>query len=163
VIVLGARLLAMRARSRTDAHPFDVELRFRLGHAIELARPRRALAVGDDAETLPRMVAALPYACGRAEAPAVREVRNEGDRLRNALPAQLRRRIADKLAAGAIDTHGYIANCARAADRAGLLACGHVGVAIELAGGLQAASHLVKLAASPHYLATRRALRPRTA
>jgi hypothetical protein len=79
------------------------------------------------------------------------------------LPAQLRRRIGDKLTDAPLDTTRYIAGCARAADRAGLLACGHVGVAIELAGGAPAAPHLVKLAASPLYLTTRRALRARRA
>ena len=53
--------------------------------------------------------------------------------------------------------------CERAADRAGLLACGHAGVAIELAGGADAARHLVKLASSQRYIAARKKLRPRRA
>ena len=57
------------------------------------------------------------------------------------------------------DPADYRAACDRAADRAGLLACGHAGIAIALAGGAKAAPHLVRMAASPRYLAARRALR----
>ena len=76
----------------------------------------------------------------------------------------LRRRLADKLAAAdALDPDAYVAACERAADRAGLLACGNVEIAIALAGGPTVARHLVRLAASQRYLAARRKLRSRRA
>jgi tetratricopeptide (TPR) repeat protein len=172
IIVLGPRLLAMRARSHTDGDPFDVELRFRLGRAIELARPPRVLAVGNGEAGLTHLLAALPHACGRGEPPDEPELQRASDSLRSALPAQLRRRIADKLAPARnvpgspgppLGAATYLAACQRAADRAGLLACGHIAIGIDLAGGLGAARHLVALAASRRYLAVRRALRPRRA
>ena len=66
------------------------------------------------------------------------------------------RTVADQL-----DPRAYVAASQRAADRAGLLACGDVMVAIQLAGGPRAASHLVHLAASRRYLTVRKKLRAR--
>jgi hypothetical protein len=109
------------------------------------------------------MLAALPHACGRGDVPSDPDVHRDADRLRNTLPAQLRRRIAEQLANTTTSAQSYLAACERAADRAGLLACGHVAVAVELAGGPEVARHLVELAASQRYLTARRALRPRRA
>jgi hypothetical protein len=50
--------------------------------------------------------------------------------------------------------------CMRAADRAGLLACGDVRVALGQAGGPAEAPHLVRFAASRRYLAIRKRLGP---
>jgi hypothetical protein len=60
-----------------------------------------------------------------------------------------------------LDPDAYLAACERAADRAGLVACGHPGYAIHLAGGPDTARHLVALAASQRYLAAQRKLRRR--
>ena len=60
-----------------------------------------------------------------------------------------------------IDSAAYLAACERAADRAGLLACNDITVAVELAGGPYVARHLVKLAGNPRYLSARRKLRAR--
>jgi hypothetical protein len=145
VIVLGPRFASERARSQHDAVPGeDAELRFRLGRVVELARPRRLLA---------RLAIPLWQAFGGGEPTA------EAEKLRSVLPVAMRRRIAERIVEPDVDA--YLAGCERAADRAGLLACGDVAIAIALAGGPARARHLVELAASKAYLATRKKLRPR--
>jgi hypothetical protein len=84
--------------------------------------------------------------------------------VRARLPVAVRQRLTERLATIApeeLDAPTYINACQRAADRAGLLACGDVSVAIELAGGARVASHLVRMAASKRYLAVRKKLRTR--
>lgn len=165
VLVLGPRLATARARSRSDADlELDAELRFHLGRMVELARPHRLFAAADR-DGFPRLITALVDAFA-----PVPNATAAGDQLRGALPIALRKRIADKLATlgeplasaadlvGELDVAGYVAACDRAADRAGLIACGHSTVAIRLAGG---GRHVVELAASQRYLAARKKLRRR--
>lgn len=163
VLVLGPRLASLRARSRSDAElDVDAELRFRLGRVVELARPHRLFAAGTDADDFARLVAGIAYAFGTKQEPVDRQVAGEAERLRQALPVQLRRRVAERLASvPALDPAGYIAACHRAADRSGLLACNHTAIAIHAAGGAARSRHLVELAASQRYLAARRRLRRR--
>lgn len=166
VIVLSPRLVSLRARSRGDAElDVDLELRFRLGRYVELARPHRVLAAGVDRTVFERFVAGLVRAFGRQDGSEVtRDVAREAERLHQALPVAIRRRLTEKLATippAALDPDAYIAACERAADRAGLVACGHPGYAIHLAGGPDRAKHLVALAASQRYLAAQRKLRRR--
>jgi hypothetical protein len=120
------------------------------------------LAAGAGAVAFARFVAALWHAFGPAPAAGVDPaVATEAERLR-ALPLRLRTRLAERLRGVApeeVDPMRFLAACERAADRAGLLACGHAGVAIAIAGGPAAAPHLVRVAASPRYLAARRKLR----
>ncbi|MGE5183291.1 MAG: hypothetical protein ACM31C_14575, partial [Acidobacteriota bacterium] len=168
VVVLGPRLATVRARTHADRHDprADLELRFLLGRVVELARSRRLFAAAQEADAFARMVAALRLAFARGTPPtADRALAKDAERLRTALPVQLRRRVTDCFVVfgDAGDPDAFRAACERAADRAGLLACGHAGIAIELAGGPTAARHLVRVAASPAYLAARRALRPRRA
>src|SRR5689334_2854144 len=60
VIVLSPKLAQLRARSRSDAEQdVDLELRFRLGRYVELARPHRVLAAGADRTVFERFVAGL--------------------------------------------------------------------------------------------------------
>ncbi|HSN27577.1 MAG TPA: hypothetical protein VLT45_14895, partial [Kofleriaceae bacterium] len=139
LVVIGPRLASVRARTVDEHDRTDLELRFKLGRIVELARPHRILA------TDPDFLEAL-----RAETQ------------KTTLPLVLRKKLAEKLAQP-LDAVGYRAACERAADRAGLFACGHVGVAIELAGGPDQARHLVKLASSQRYIAARKKLRPRRA
>jgi len=139
LVVIGPRILSVRARTVDEHDRNDLELRFKLGRIVELARPHRIFA------TEPEFLDTL-----RAEAH------------KTTLPLVLRKKLVDKLAQR-LDPVAYRAACERAADRAGLLACGHVGVAIELAGGAEQARHLVKLASSQRYLAARKKLRPRRA
>jgi hypothetical protein len=166
VVVLGPRLVSLRARSRADAElDIDTDLRFRLGRVVELARPSRIFATGTDGASFARLVAGLVRAFGKpSPAEVSRDVVREGERIHNALPVALRRRLTERLAEvspDALDAAGYRSACERAADRAGLVACGHPGFAIHLAGGPERAKHLVELAASQRFLAAQRRLRRR--
>nr|MBA2544932.1 hypothetical protein [Deltaproteobacteria bacterium] len=95
---------------------------------------------------------------GAAASPGARR---DADQLRAKLPVAYRARLLERLAAlpSIPDADAYLAACRRAADRAGLLACGDLTVAVDCAGGLEAASHLVRFAATREYLTIRRALR----
>ena len=162
VVVLGPRLASRRATSHAAVDATDdAELRFRLGRAVELARIHRCLAAGVPPDRFVRFLDGLRRALLHPDdaAPDPAAAR-EAKRLRGALPVLLRRRLAERLGdlTAPLDPAGYLAACERAADRSGLLACGDVGVAIRLAGGPKAARHLVRLAASPRFLAARRAL-----
>lgn len=165
VLVVGQRLAAVRARSRSDVEQdVDAELRFRLGRIVELSRPHRLFVAGSERDAFARIVAGLWHAFGKPDVAPTHEVAREAERLRHALPVALRRRIGERLAslpASALDLQAYVASCQRAADRAGHLACGHTAIAIHLAGGPLRAPHLVKLAASNKYRAARRKLRRR--
>ncbi len=147
VVVLGPRLASLRAGSHGDGHlATDAALRFQLARVVELSRPSRVLA-------------ALP-----ADGFAAFVAGLGGDGLRAKLPIALRQRLTERLATLApadLDPAAHVAACQRAADRAGLLACGDVAVAIEAAGGVRRAPHLVRLAASRRYLAARKKLRAR--
>lgn len=165
VVVIGSRFASFRARSTSDGElDSDAELRFRLGRIIELSRPNRLFAAGGDPEGFALLVAGLWQAFGTPDGEPTREVAREADRLHFAVPVQLRRRLGERLADLApdqLDLQAYRDACERAADRAGLLACGHTGIALHLAGGADHAPHLVRLAASQKYLAARRKLRRR--
>ncbi|MCB9565106.1 MAG: hypothetical protein H6708_32375 [Kofleriaceae bacterium] len=163
VVVIGRGLASMRASTRADGRlASDAPLRFQLGRVVERSRPHRLFAALPDGG-LARLVAGLQHGFGPSPvADAAPEVVAEAQRLRTRLSVALRQRLAERLAVippARLDPHTYAAACERAADRAGLLVCGDVGVAIELAGGARHASHLVRLAASRRYLAARQKLR----
>jgi hypothetical protein len=157
VIVLGAKSASRRAMTHSDHDArSDAALRFQLGRLVELARWRRAFALGASRDDFAALLDAL-----RALAPGATST-PDGERLRGKLPVTHRQKLADKLAAlspSAFDPDAYIAACRRAADRAGLLACGNIVAAVSLAGGPNTAPHLLRLAGSRRYLAVRRALR----
>ena len=139
-------------------------LRFQLGRVVELSRPHRVFAM-QDSDAFALLVAGLQHGFGPAQGAAVpREVVAEAERLRTRLSVALRQRMTERLAAippDQLNAHAYVAACHRAADRAGLLACGDVAVAVGLAGGAANAPHLVRMAATRRYLAVRKKLRPR--
>ncbi len=162
VVVLAAELAASRARTVADGEgDRDADLRFWLGRAVELTRPRRIFAM-QGADAFARQIAVLEAAFGPQRAARVDAgIVREAERLRGALPIALRKRVSDRLAAldgKPLDPAAYVGGCLRAADRAGLLACGRVDRAIALANG---AVHLVALASMQRYLAVRKKLRPR--
>ncbi|MCX5744868.1 MAG: hypothetical protein NT062_20460, partial [Proteobacteria bacterium] len=165
VVLVGRRLAQLRARTVGEREPStDAALRFKLGRIVELTRPRRVFAaLGPGSFGV--LVRALQVAFGPATAggpPPDPALVAEAERLRGALPVTLRKRIAEHLTrGGTLDPATYLAACARAADRAGMLACGHVDLAIELAGGAAQAPHLVRLAGAQRYLAARKKLAPR--
>jgi tetratricopeptide (TPR) repeat protein len=165
VVVIGPALAAVRASSHHDAQLTpDATLRFQLGRIVELSRPHRVFAaMPDDAFAL--FVAAVRHTFGPPAWTATPvEVVAEAERLHARLPVAVRQRLTERLAAIApdeLDARAYAAACRRAADRAGLLACGDARVAIELAGGAREATHLVQLAATKRYLVARKKLRAR--
>jgi hypothetical protein len=78
------------------------------------------------------------------------------------MPVTLRRRIGELFASeprDSFDAAAYAAACRRAADRSGLLACGHAPTAVAATPGER--THVVKFAASPKYRIARRTLRTR--
>ena len=165
VVVVGPRLASVRASSHGDGHlATDVALRFRLGRIVELSRPYRVFAAMAE-EAFDLLIAALLHGFGPPAWTATPgEVVAEAEWLRARLPVTVRQRMTERLAPIApeeLDPRTYVAACRRAADRAGLLACGDVMVAIEIAGGPRAAPHLVRLAATRRYLAVRKKLRAR--
>jgi tetratricopeptide (TPR) repeat protein len=165
LVVLGPKLASVRAQSHADSGVGgDAALRFQLGRVVELSRPYRVFASMGEAD-LALFVAALRHAFGPEDWSAVAgAIVAEGERLRSRFPVAVRQRLTEHFAAvgkDALDVRGYVAACRRAADRAGLLACGDVSVAIELAGGARAAQHLVRMAVSKRYLAVRKKLRAR--
>ncbi len=168
VVVIGPPLAAVRAGSRSEIDlAGDAALRFELGRIVELSRPRRLFAGGSDTASFARMIAGLRCAFGPPTDQSVeREVASEAERLRSKLSVALRLRMTEKLAQldlARLDPDAYVAACHRAADRAGLLVCDDVGVALRLAGGPSVAPHLVRLASSQRYLAARKKLRARSA
>ena len=163
VVVVGPRLASRRAGSRADiVIADDSELRYQLGRIVELSRPARIFAGGQDAESFALFIAALRQAFGPPEPGAPRDIVTAAERLRTKIPVALRARLSDRLAsatAAELDPHAYRAACERAADRAGMIVCGDIAVAVEAAGGATIAAHLVKLAASQRYLGVRKRLR----
>ena len=171
VVVFGPRLAAERARSHAElvdpsSATADAALRFAIGRVVELARPRRIFAALPR-EAFDHLVRGIRYAFGPAGNKVPRAVIAAGDRIRGATPVALRARISEWVAAFAGDLYdpsyqdAYLAAIERAADRAGLLACGDIGAALARAAGETASMrHLIELAASQRYLAARRKLRP---
>jgi len=160
IVVLPASVAATRAESRSEINlDRDAALRFALGRIVEHSRPRRIFAV-TDAEAFHRMIAGLQHAFGPpADKPAGREITGTAERLRSRLSVAQRKAMTERLAAaGRIDAAAYIAACHRAGDRAGLVACCNATWAMRLATETGRAA-VAKLAASPKYLALRRALR----
>lgn len=166
LVVIGPRLASVRASSHADGSvASDAALRFQLGRVVELSRPYRVFASMPEAE-LALLVAGLRHGFGPDDWTAVAPATvAEGERLRARFPVAVRQRLTEHVAAlgkDELDPRAYVAACHRAADRAGLLACGDVAVAVELAGGPRAAQHLVRMAATKRYLAIRKKLRART-
>jgi hypothetical protein len=156
VIVIGPGIPDVRELDRER----DAALRFHLGRVVELARPRRVFAASrglDDAsrparagglDDFTQLVAALASFATKPD-----------DKLHAKLSVALRKKLAEQVAAaGTLDAARYAAACTRAADRAGLIACGDLAIAVEQAGGLDRARHLVELASSKRYLDVRRKL-----
>ena len=164
VVVLGARLASRRARSTSEVETWDdATLRFTLGRVVELARPARAFAAGMDAETFARLVQNLRAAFAPPPPTGAPTLAPDAAKLKQDVPVRVRVRLGELIAGAsdaAFDAAAYQDVCRRAADRAGLLVCGHVGAALAVVGGASAAPHLVALACSRPFLAARRRLNP---
>jgi hypothetical protein len=171
VVVFGPALANVRARSHADistsaSSTGDADLRFKLGRIVELSKPRRIFAA-QSPESFDLFVRGLRHAFGPAGNKVERAVIAAGDRIRGAISVSLRGRVSEWMNAFAGDLYDpsyqatYLAAVRRAADRAGLIACGDIMTAVELVGGVHGARHLVQLAASQKYVAARKKLRPR--
>src|SRR6185503_2995433 len=68
IVVIGPRLAQIRARSQADVDGQDVELRFKLGRVVELARTRRLFAAGSTPAVFARLAAGLVHAFGKPSA-----------------------------------------------------------------------------------------------
>jgi tetratricopeptide (TPR) repeat protein len=160
VLVLGRRMMAAAATSSEGVDPVsDAELRFLLGRAALLLRPARLLAAGLSEPRFGLLVAGLARAFGGTAAGAAdldaTEVDAEADRLRRTLPFKVRMRAEPLVRGASLDAARYRAASERAADRAGLLLCANVTVALRCAGGPGRARHLVRMAATERYLQAR--------
>jgi tetratricopeptide (TPR) repeat protein len=171
VVVFGPTLANVRARSQADistsaSSTGDADLRFKLGRIVELSKPRRIFAA-QSPESFDLFVRGLRHAFGPAGNKVERAVIAAGDRIRGAISVSLRGRVSEWMNAFAGDLYDpsyqatYLGAVRRAADRAGLIACGDIMTAVELVGGVHGARHLVQLAASQKYVAARKKLRPR--
>ena len=157
VLVLGPRLHGARANSVSD-----LEMRFLLARAAELARPERIIAAGLSAEHLAALWASLVRVFGRsAGEPA--GGREDDELLRTTLPVRVRTQLEKLLGASrgrTPDAERYRRACFRAADRAGLLISGDIDTALRLGGlpgpdGKQQVRHLYELVLKRGYLAAR--------
>jgi hypothetical protein len=156
VLVLGPRLHGSRANSVSD-----LEMRFLLARAAELARPERIIAAGLSTEHLAALCASLVRVFGRSgEAQGARE---DDELLRTTLPVRVRTQLEKLLGASrgrALDADRYRRASLRAADRAGLLICGDIDTALRLGGvmgpdGKKQVRHLYELVLKRGYLAAR--------
>jgi tetratricopeptide (TPR) repeat protein len=155
-VVLGPRL-----HGHGDAVS-DLELRFQLARAAELARPERIAAVGLPPDHLAALCASLVRLFGRA-ASGSGTWREEDEFLRVTLPVKVRTQLEKLLGQArgrALDVERYRQACLRAADRAGLLVCGDIDTALRLGGvpgpgGARQVRHLHEMALRRGYLAAR--------
>jgi hypothetical protein len=169
IVVLGPRLQSAGKDPATRS-----ALRFLLGRTAEMLRPENIIASGlPQADYLnllgallrlfgpPHLANALPAEFRDQEA-----MREHDEALRTALPVKLRERLAmllEDATARDIDPDRYWSALDRAADRAGLLACGDIATAIQNAGAVdeqsrRVARHLIMTALSPSYLRARASL-----
>ncbi|HEY5951765.1 MAG TPA: tetratricopeptide repeat protein [Kofleriaceae bacterium] len=161
VVVLGSEIASICGVDVTAS--IDAMLRFKLGRAVELARPHRLFATGTEPDAFRRLVGGLWVACAANRDNSIDPaLADEAKRLHSLLPMTLRRRIGEVFATKpreAFDADRYITSCHRAADRSGMLACGNV--AIATAAGPSDATAVVRFAASRRYRLARRRLRVR--
>ena len=156
VVVLGPRLAGERS-----AGVSDLEMRFQLARAAELARPARIIAAGLGAERLTVLCSSLVRVFGHRGGDSA--ARDDDELLRTTLPVRVRTQLEKLLGAArgrTLDAARYVAACQRAADRAGLLICGDVDTAVRLGGvvgpdGSKQVRHIFELVLRRGYLAAR--------
>jgi hypothetical protein len=147
----------------------DLELRFQLARAAEMARPERIVASGLSGEQLSTLLASVVRVfgprTGTGESGAI-STRDDDELLRTTLPVRVRTQLERQLAAvrgRILDAERYQRACQRAADRAGLLICGDIDTAVRFAGqagatgpdGKRQVRHLYEMVLKRGYLAVR--------
>jgi tetratricopeptide (TPR) repeat protein len=156
-VVLGPRLHGGRGDGVSD-----LELRFQLARAAELARPERIIAAGLPPDHFAALCATLVRLFGRTgESGAT--AREEDEFVRQTLPVKVRTHLEKLLGPArgrAIDPERYRRACMRAADRAGLLVCGDIDTALRQGGvvghdGARQVRHLHEMVLRRGYLAAR--------
>lgn len=149
-IVFGPRFAA--------GNSSDLETRYLLARAAELARPERIIATGLPSSEFKRLMRALWRIFGTSESleEADPEEIARDEALRTLLPVRARTELT-KLLAGQerLKSTEYVQTSQQAADRAGLLICGDMDTALRATVPDSDTSHLFRMALSRGYLATR--------
>lgn len=150
IIVFGPRLVSGDSIS-------DLELRFRLARAAELARPSRIIAAGQPRSHVEELMGTLWRVFGDGESDSAEigeEQYRRDEELRKTLPVRARADL-EKLLTGVSDLapERFINACQRAADRAGLLICGDIDTAIRHTTSDD--EHLKRMPLQRGYLGTR--------
>ncbi len=164
IVVLGPRFQGLEGQAWSE-----LEIRFLLGRAAELARPERVIASGLPREDFLNLLESVKRVFGPerlADEPEDDAARYHDEMLRTTLPIKVRRKLEQQLTEVAprdVDPDRYLAACDRAADRAGLLVCGDVATAVKHAGemsqdGRRLTRHLIAMCLEPRYFSARERL-----
>ncbi len=150
IIVFGSRLVSGEGIS-------DLEMRYELGRAAELAQPSRIIAAGQTLEKFKELVDTLWRVFGdgpSGEGEIGNEQHARDEKIRKTLPVRARADL-EKLLTGLSGLHAeqFSQGCQRTADRAGLLICGEIGTVIRHAP--EDNKHLLRMPLQPAYLETR--------
>jgi tetratricopeptide (TPR) repeat protein len=150
IVVFGSRLLSSDDIS-------DLEMRFLLGRAAELAHPSRIIAAGQPAREYQNLMGTIwrAFGVGQSDSSEIGEDQHKRDeQIRKTLPVRARADL-EKLLTGVngLNPEQFSAACVRAADRAGLLICGDLDTAMRLSG--EDKTHLLNMPLQPGYLETR--------
>ncbi len=138
----------------------DLELRFRLAQAAEMARPARIMAVGQSSTDYKRLVGSLWRVFGDDQQEEIKDGQYQRDEeLRKTLPVRARAELERQLTkVSKLAAAPYKLACLRAADRAGLLICGDVDTALRHSAAVAGGGdnrHLLQMPLKRGYLATR--------
>ncbi len=159
VIVFGPRL------TKKNSEVSDLELRFLLARAAELARPGRIIASGHTAEDFKNLMESMWRVFGDddAEPEEVDDQQHEQDeRFRKTLPVAARATLEGLMNDLPKTAHQQFRSiCQNAADRAGLLICGDIDTALRHSPVMQEqpqSTHLLKMPLMPGYTEARQKL-----
>jgi hypothetical protein len=150
IIVFGSRFLEKDGIS-------DLEMRFRLARAAELAHPSRIIAAGQPDADFQELVSTLwrVFGDGQSEAEEIGDAQHKRDeKIRQTLPVRARADLEELLTGiSGLNPEQFSQACQRAADRAGLLICGDVDTAIRHSP--EDNRHLLAMPLEEGYLETR--------
>ena len=152
LVILGPRFQGLDAADWSD-----LELRFMLGRAAELARPERVIATGLPHADFLDLLGSIKRVFGPPGLAEETDDEASGYRdemLRTALPIKTRRQIKELLADLSprdLDPDRFISACHRAADRAGYLVCGNIAAALKHTRET-VTGHIIGMTLEPRYL-----------
>lgn len=177
IIVVGPRLqvpIGWDAQGVPPGQPSDAELRFLLARSAQMTRPEYITAVGMPYTDFSNRLASILRCFGpdSIHGAVHSEIEDEDiqrahdEVLRGDLPVKLRDELKELLADASprdFDINRYYTELDRAADRAGLLLCGDIATAHELAGevdsnGARVTRNVLKVPLTPDYLKVRKLL-----